>query len=296
MGFIIMLTQEQVASFDRNGFLNGGKILSDSESAELKKDLMKLIDHGPDGFAPDEARPVLFRNLSGNDDAPVWQIVNIWEACPSFERLLYHPAIVNAISQLTKMRDLQVWHDQVQYKPSGKGGMTFWHQDAPLWPAIKPLTPVSAWIPLEDATEENGCMWMIPGSHKWGNCLPYFQKLGQKLGREFFDIDEDFQAPAEAPLREVKPVVWPVKKGEVSFHHSLTWHGSPNNKSNKPRPAIAIHYMTSEAQFVSGSKHPMSQFVNLPDGAPMAQAGAHFPAVCRDGKPVPAPTIAIALR
>lgn len=289
-----MLNQQQIDNFQRDGFLNGGRILDDDACAQLKADLMKLIDHGPDGFAPDESRPVRFSNLSGNDDAPVWQIVNIWEASKAFERLIYHPAIVAAISQLTGMKDLQVWHDQIQYKPSGKGGMTFWHQDSPLWPTIKPLTPVSAWIPLEDATEENGCMWMIPGSHKWGNCLPYFQQLGQKVGRDFFDIDEGFEPPASAPLREIKPVVWPVKKGEVSFHHSLTWHGSPNNKSPRPRPAIAIHYMTSEAVFVSGTRHPMAQFIDLPDGAPMSQAGSHFPQVCRDGKPVPAPQHATA--
>lgn len=284
-----MLSSEQVASFQTNGFLNGGKILSDDQTNELKSELMQLIDHGPDGFAPDAPRPVLFRNFTGSDDSPVFQIVNIWEASKPFEKLLYHPAIVGAISQLTQMNDLQIWHDQVQYKPSGRGGMTFWHQDAPLWPSIKPLTPVSAWIPLEDADQDNGCMWMVPGSHRWGSCLPHFQKLGQKIGRDFFDFTEDFQPPMDAPLRDLKPVCWPVKKGEVSFHHSLTWHGSPNNKSARPRPAIAMHFMTSEATFVKDARHVMAQFVNLPDSAPMSQAGAHFPVVCKDGKPLPAP-------
>ena len=160
----------QIDEFHRNGFLNGGRVLSDEELGALSDALDEILTKGPDGFAPGEAQPVSFRDLAGGSgvsEHPVWQIVNIWEAAPAWERLIYHPAVVRGISQLTGHADLQVWHDQIQYKPARYGGSTHWHQDAPLWPIIKPMTPVSAWIPLDDATEENGCMWMVPGSHKW---------------------------------------------------------------------------------------------------------------------------------
>ena len=78
-------------------------------------------------------------------------------------------------------------------------------------------------------------------------------------------------------------------RGEVSFHHSLTWHGSPFNQSHRPRRAIAIHYMTGAARFDQSGEHLMKQFVALPDDAPMAAAGRHFPVVCRDGEPVGVP-------
>jgi ectoine hydroxylase-related dioxygenase (phytanoyl-CoA dioxygenase family) len=41
---------------------------------------------------------------------------------------------------------------------------------------------------------------------------------------------------------------WPVRKGEVSFHHSMTWHGSHENRSDRPRRAIALHFMTGDAR------------------------------------------------
>ena len=41
------------------------------------------------------------------------QIINIWEASTAFERLLYHPGIVEAVIQLSGFKDLQVWHDQI---------------------------------------------------------------------------------------------------------------------------------------------------------------------------------------
>ena len=161
------LSPEQVSAFQRDGFLNAGRLLDDAELDELSSELDRIIDTGPDGFADGVPRPVLYRTF--DKERPVWQILNIWEASPLFVRLIYHPAIVRGISQLTGFADLQVWHDQVQYKPARAGGATGWHQDAPLWPSIDPMTPVSAWMPFDDADVENGCMWMVPGSHRWGD-------------------------------------------------------------------------------------------------------------------------------
>lgn len=288
-----MLTPAQVKQFDRDGFLNGGRVLSDAELQELVDDLQRVLDKGPKGFAPGEPKPVLFRNLlgegpyaqNGEKHKMVWQIVNMWEAAPAFEKLLYNPTIVEGICQLTKTRDLNIWHDQLQYKPAEAGGATGWHQDAPLWPSILPMTPVSAWIPFDDAELDNGAMWMVPGSHKWGNQMPFLsQKNALKELPEFSSVGDGFQVPEGSEIKEARAVPWPVKRGEVSFHHSLTWHGSPVNKSPRPRRAIAIHFMTSDARYVGKRGHPMEQFISIPEGAPMAEAGEHFPRVCRDGR------------
>ncbi|MDA0336771.1 MAG: phytanoyl-CoA dioxygenase family protein [bacterium] len=285
-----MLTEEQIADFDRDGFLNSGPILSTAEVDSIADGLAGVLDIGPDGFGEGQPQPVSYRDLrsgaAGASANPVWQIVNIWEASPAFERLIYHPYIVKAISQLTHETDLQVWHDQIQYKPAETGGATTWHQDAPLWPIIKPMTPVSAWIPMDDADEENGCMWMVPGSHKWGNQIEFLRTQGHLQTLAEFNNLAGFEPPGGAAPT---PVPWPVRRGEISFHHSLTWHGSPFNTSHRPRRAIAIHYMTGAARFDAGGNHLMKQFVDLADGAPMSQAGPHFPVVCRDGEPVGVP-------
>ncbi len=283
-----MLTDEQIAAFERDGLLNSGPILDDSEIEEITHGLNRVLDVGPEGFAEGEPQPVSYRNMraSAEGGQAVWQIVNIWEASPAFERLIYHPFIVKAISQLTGQRNLQVWHDQIQYKPAESGGATTWHQDAPLWPIIKPMTPVSAWIPMDDADEENGCMWMVPGSHRWGNQMEFLRTQSHLQTLEEFNSLAGFEPPdGVSPT----PVPWPVLRGEISFHHSLTWHGSPYNTSARPRRAIAIHFMTGEAKFDASGNHLMKQFVDMPDGAPMAEAGPHFPLVCSDGEPVGVP-------
>ncbi len=288
-----MLTAQQAAEFHRHGFLNGGRVLGDEEVEELAAELDRVLERGADGFSAAEPRPVLLRDLNAarpqSGPQPVWQVVNIWEASPAFERLLYHPAIVKAVSQLTAEPDLLIWHDQIQYKPAACGGATRWHQDAPLWPSIRPMTPVSAWIPFDDADAGNGCMWMVPGSHKWGNQIEFLRT--QEHLRELEEMGDisGFTPPPGAEIGAVRPQPRPVARGEVSFHHSLTWHSSPTNASQRPRRAIAIHYMTGKARFVAAGGHLMGEFVDLEDGELMSAAGEHFPLVCKNGEPTGPP-------
>ena len=276
------LRPELIEQFDHQGFINAGKILDLDDVELLGEELDKIIAKGPEGFEGKDEKPVLFRNMrAGTDENAVWQIVNVWEASGLFKHLLYHPTIVKAISQLTGFDNLQVWHDQVQYKPAETGGHTGWHQDAPLWPSIEPMTPV--WIPFDDADIENGCMWMVPGSHKWGNQMEYLRTQTMSEMEEFFAIGSGFEVPADSDHKNVRAVPCPVKKGAVHFHHSLTWHGSPKNHSPRKRRALAIHYMTSEAVF-TGRDHAMRPFIEVAEGEAMANAGAHFPKVMENGK------------
>ncbi|TVQ24659.1 MAG: phytanoyl-CoA dioxygenase family protein [Spirochaetaceae bacterium] len=277
------LSAQAVDQFKRDGFLNAGPVLSMAEVDELSSELDRIIARGSDGFREDEPRPVSYVSIGGDTDRPVWQIVNIWMASPAFERLIHHPFVVTAIRDLTGSQNLQVWHDQVQYKPAASGGTTAWHQDAPYWPAIEPMTEVSAWIPFDDADVENGCMWMVPGSHLWGNQIDFLhrQRDQHKEGRDFATMDE-FTIPDGGKTISPRPVACPVRRGEVHFHHALTWHGSPHNHSPRPRRALAIHYMTSEAVF-TGRNHLMSKYIKVAVGESMINAGAEFPLVLKEG-------------
>src|SRR2546430_7614113 len=113
-----MLNNEQVAEFDRNGCLNGGAVIFEREAQELREELDRIISRGQSGFAPGEPQPVMISNISKDKNQAVWQIVNIWEASPAFERLLYNPRIAKAISQLTAKPDIYIWHDPIQVKPA----------------------------------------------------------------------------------------------------------------------------------------------------------------------------------
>jgi ectoine hydroxylase-related dioxygenase (phytanoyl-CoA dioxygenase family) len=258
-----MLTSTQIEQFKADGFLNGGQVLSDEEVETLRDEVMRVID---DRERDDIPQPVHVRNMSRDDSKAVWQIVNIWEASKPFRKLISRKDITTGIAQLTGASELRIWHDQIQYKPAQTGGTTHWHQDAPLWPIIRPMTEVTAWVALDDADEANGCMSMVRASHKWGNNIEYLKQL------------EAIKAmPTEYQGHQLQVASCPVKKGEVHFHHSLTWHGSHNNTSERPRRAIALHYMTGDTHFVASGEHVMKQFVEVEDGEQLR--GKHFPQV-----------------
>ncbi len=255
-----MLTQEQVARFHQQGFLKGSRVLNDSEVEVLRNELERVI-RDRDGDGP---KPVHIVNLTRDDSAPVWQVVNIWQASEAFCNLMNHPTILEEIAQLTGGRELRIWHDQIQYKPAGHGGVNMWHQDNPLWPIIDPPNQVTAWVALDDVDESNGCMSMVPGSHLWGDQMAVLREI------------PDFGSmPASWQGHKLDVVRCPVDKGEVHYHHSLTWHGSHSNTSNRPRRAIAYHYMTEETYYIAAGNHVMKPFVEVVDGAKLE--GTRFP-------------------
>ena len=258
-----MLTDAQISEFHSRGFLNAGRLLDDAQVETLRLELDRVIEERD---RPDVPQPVHLRNLNPDPETPVWQIVNIWAASAPFRELTGMRKVVEEVAQLTRAERLRVWHDQIQYKPAERGGVTMWHQDAPLWPIIEPMTEVSAWVALDDVDEANGCMSMVPGSHQWGNQIDYIRSV-----KNYEDM------PREWNGRRVEIVRCPVEKGEVHYHHALTWHGSHANTSNRPRRAIAIHYMTHETRYVASGQHVMKPYVEVPDGALME--GEHFPEV-----------------
>lgn len=256
-----MLTNEEVAQFKAEGYLKGKQVISDAEVEVLREEVLRVIDERDNGGI----QPVLCRNLA-QPESPVWQIVNIWEASEPFHQLIHNQTIAEEMAQLTGATTLRIWHDQIQYKPATTGGVNMWHQDAPLWPILAPMTEVTAWVALDDVDVENGCMSMVPGSHLWGNHMDMLAKF-----KAFDDMPSEFEG------RKVEVRTCPVRKGEVHFHHALTWHGSHSNKSGRPRRAIAIHFMTQDTRYVASGDHVMKQFVEVADGEVLQ--GTHFPKV-----------------
>jgi ectoine hydroxylase-related dioxygenase (phytanoyl-CoA dioxygenase family) len=83
---------------------------------------------------------------------------------------------------------------------------------------------------------------------------------------------------------EVRPA--PVKKGEVHYHHGMTWHGSGANTSGRPRRAIALHYMSEQTMYVEAGEHPMKRFITSKDGEGVD--GVAFAVVWESGQKDPA--------
>src|SRR4051812_24491276 len=109
-----MLTERQISSFERDGFVLGPRVLSEGQIHVLNDEVMRVIEQRE----LSKRRPVLLRNLSGTQAAPVWQIVNIWQASEPFGKLVANQTIAEEAAQLTNARELRLFHDQIQYKPA----------------------------------------------------------------------------------------------------------------------------------------------------------------------------------
>src|SRR5690625_2122788 len=172
-----MLSKEKINEFNKYGFVKGEVILNDEEVKVLRKELDLVLD------GKSVKKPVLNRNLIHDEGSEfetkmvksdtVVQILNMWMVSDAFFQHAGNKKICEDIAQLTNNNTIRIWHDQVQYKPPRIGGPGNWHQDHPAWPIIQPADLVSAWVALDDATIENGCMWMVPKSHKWGDHQQY---------------------------------------------------------------------------------------------------------------------------
>ena len=224
------LTDGQIDFFNTNGYLAGVKMLDDHQIETLRKELSELADVNHPGHE-------LFYEFHSNESADpstiLFHALGAWRITPGFHDVLWNPRFVMAASQLLGNKSVRFWHDQLFWKPAKKGGVVAWHQDYSYWTRTKPIAHLTCWCGLDDATKENGCLQYIAGSHRWG-LLPKPVIAGELQGIKDFLSEEQkkqFEHPQYAE----------VKAGEAIFHHSLTLHGSGENKSDKPRRAFVIN-------------------------------------------------------
>ncbi|MCM3111227.1 phytanoyl-CoA dioxygenase family protein [Lederbergia lenta] len=268
-----MLTSKQIKDFNENGFVKGDVILNDAEVERLREELDLVMD------GKSVKKPVLTREMNDNNSEfamkmakkdTVVQIVNMWMASEAFLNHAANETLCEEVAQLSKTDTLRIWHDQVQYKPPVVGGPGDWHQDHPAWPIIQPADLISAWVALDDATIENGCMWMVPQSHLWGDQQKYLSNTP--------DFKPSHQQPDLLPQgANTQAIPFEIKKGQVGYHHCLTWHGSGPNRSQRKRRAIAVHYMPGHVRYEPTGSHPMEPFVTVKPGEILK--GDDFPIV-----------------
>ncbi|RXZ84007.1 phytanoyl-CoA dioxygenase family protein [Paenibacillaceae bacterium] len=141
----------------------------------------------------------------------------------SFMRAVIHPNITRVLEQIIGP-NVQLHHTKMLVKPPEVGAAFPMHQDQPYFPHDR-HTMLAASVHLDNADEENGCLHVIPGSHKQGP-LPHVG--AHYLNHKEYPISEGTPCPAEA--------------GDVLFFNYLTIHGSQPNRSSRTRRNVLFQY------------------------------------------------------
>lgn len=149
------------------------------------------------------------------------------------------PELLNAVEQLIGP-DFLNWASALFGKPAHEGMETPWHQDGEYWP-IRPRATCTVWIAIDDSTPENGCLRVVPGSHKNRTLLPH--KLMEPGDYTVYRKLAD-EADAEANARDVV-----LERGQVSIHDVYMVHGSLPNRSPRPRRGLTFRFMPTTSHF-----------------------------------------------
>ncbi len=213
------LTQDQRATFDRDGFIDRIRIFDGSEVTRIRTDFDRLLQ----------------MSLAAGRDG--YSVQNWQHTCASIHDLVLDPRILDCVEDLLGP-EFVCWSTHCFCKLPGDNRTVSWHQDAPYW-GLTPTHTVTAWLAIDDVDAENAALQVLPGSHLLGR-MPMRESLPEErnvLWQTTTDIE-----------RYGTPVTTAMRAGELSLHSDLLIHGSEANRSARRRCAIALRYCTADVR------------------------------------------------
>jgi len=231
-----MTAEEIRASFEDNGYFVLENFMSQKEIDTCEAEIERLHQLGADFKAKDDPRGHQFQlepyaKTEKQDGLPVLRkIEQTGEVSDVFESLSRHPALIDTVRALLG-DDLLLFRSTLMLKPAFHGSAHAFHQDSAYWP-MDPPALVTVSIALTDSTTDNGCIQVIPESHKWG--LQEWGRITRGDGEKMTDREDvDTSSAIEVPL----------KAGSALMFHSLVAHGSgPNKTANARHTALYAYF------------------------------------------------------
>jgi ectoine hydroxylase-related dioxygenase (phytanoyl-CoA dioxygenase family) len=234
-----MVFQEPMKSFyDENGYLVVKSVLTDEELSGVRRRTDEVVADParatPGVTVGREGDTVKDKSRAEAANDAVRAMAFLVRFDPVYREVALNPKVLELVRGLIGPR-VKVFRDQMLLKPPG-GQPKPLHQDQSYFRVQPEDALVTAWIALDEATEENGCMGYVPGSHRQG----------------IFAIEPDPERPVHhvpvtggSQLR--KEVLCPVPAGSIIFHHGCTLHRSAVNQTDTWRRALILHFTTADA-------------------------------------------------
>jgi len=230
------LSAEQVERFRADGFLIVEGVLNEGEVVALRE-RAEWVASGAAPHIASERLQVEPRVAQGEAQAENYadslrKMSHMAFADEVFQAHARNPRVLDVVESLLGP-DIKLYQDQLFMKPARIGSRQPYHQDQPLGFYIEPPDMVTCWVALDPAKIENGCLWMLPGTHR--GLLP------REKWKEYEQLAIEGRLPQERPI-ELNP-------GDCSFHHGLILHSSRPNLSGARRRGYATHYVSARCRY-----------------------------------------------
>ncbi len=216
------LTKAQITDYHEHGFVMLGKIMDDATLDVIRSEEQRLMATVGSAHDEDLANRSVFISLCHHHSA-------------AFRNVATQGPHLDAVEQIVG-EDFLLWYTQfvIKHPDTGDAKSEFpWHQDNG-YGAITPDNNVTVWIALDDVTEENGCVWVVPGSHKQG-------LLDHQKKNDSWHLHLDVETDGIPAI---------MKAGEAVMFSGLTLHRSKLNHTNAPRRAMFMEYAHASSHLI----------------------------------------------
>jgi len=242
------LTDAQWASYQRDGYLRLGQVASDAQLALLQRRMDEimlgtapvnydrmLMQLDSDTGKYEEAGPQTkgFKGATLN-----YRKIQDLEFDPAFLEYMQHPVFREICARTHgEATPINCFRAMFMNKPARKGTVLPWHQDR--WPMLDRDPQITIWTALDPATIANGCVQIIPGSHR--------SLVNPEHGSGFVTKEQ-----ADEVVSRNTPLPIELKAGEVVLLHNWTLHHSDTNKTDVSRRAFSACYMDAATRSSNG--------------------------------------------
>ena len=258
-------TEDELRSYRDDGFLVVRGLVPDSVLDAAERGMERFYAGDVDRPFPGRTR-YDHNDWSPEDGDVLRQNEYTSRMVQELAALVEWPGIAAFAAALAGTDSIRLWEDQLLYKPptppiadhveAGSGNVG-WHTDRQYWQGSTSTEMLTCWVPFHDCDAAMGGVAFLPASHR--------ELVG---GLSFFDRDL-------SAIDMSTTVVPELARGDVTFHHCGTVHGSGPNRTGRPRRSMAIHLQPADNRWAGGDDpvadavyHRNNELVRTVDGHP----------------------------
>ena len=230
-----VLTEEQLDFWNENGFLRLEKVFTPAEVQRQSEELERLMQEWGrmgQGWRGPWRKAIM--DADEADSAQALFLGTLQNYSETYMRAITNPKLTGAVSDLLGGTAVEFHHTILHAKAPDLGTPFPMHQDWPFYPHWGPAY-VDSIMHIDSATEENGCLKFVAGSHKLGPLQHILHTV-----EDYGEYEQPHLPLEDYPLSSA--VSCPANAGDVVFFSILTIHGSAPNRTNDWRRLIRVGY------------------------------------------------------